>query len=144
MSARPVERDGVMPYSVQQDTLTAESFLDILRRSGLADRRPSDLRTLSAMLENADILLTARDTTGTLVGVARSITDYAYCTYLSDLAVDREHQGKGLGRQLIDETHRIAGKETSLILLAAPNAVSYYEHIAMDRHPACFLLQRTT
>ncbi len=62
----------------------------------------------------------------TLVGVARALTDFAYCTYLSDLAVDEQHQRQGIGRELIRLVHETAGLHTTLILLAAPKAQSYY------------------
>ncbi len=57
-----------------------------------------------------------------MIGVARAITDFSYCTYLSDLAVDKAYQGRGIGRRLIAETHTTAGLQTSLILLSAPDA----------------------
>ena len=47
------------------------------------------------MLEHADIIVTAR-VTGQLVGVSRAVTDFAFCTYLSDLAVDAEQPALSL------------------------------------------------
>ena len=75
-----------------------------------------------------------------LVGVARSITDFSYCTYLSDLAVDQQLQKQGIGRELIDRTHRTAGLNTTLILLAAPQAKSSYPHIGMTKHDSCWIV----
>src|SRR5262245_5712175 len=101
--------------------LTVDEFVDVLRRSTLAERRPVDDRdTMGGMLANADIVVTARDAKGLLVGVSRAITDFNYCTYLSDLAVDAAFQKRGIGRELIRRTHAAAGLKTSLILLAAP------------------------
>ena len=62
---------------------------------------------IAAMLSNADVVLTAR-AEGRLVGIARAVTDFSYCTYLSDLAVDVAHQGRGIGRELIRRTHEAA------------------------------------
>lgn len=89
------------------------------------------------MLKNADVIITARHGQ-LLVGVARAITDFAYCTYLSDLAVDVKFQRQGLGKELVRLTHEAAGYQTMLILLAAPNAASYYPHIGMTRHESCW------
>lgn len=94
------------------------------------------------MLQNANILLTARTESGLLVGIARSLSDFHYCTYLSDLAVDVTHQRKGIGKELIRRTHEIAGHETMLILLSAPKAVEYYPHIGMLQHPSAWYLPR--
>ena len=125
-------------YRLEPD-LTPEEFIDVLVRSTLAERRPvNDHDTIRAMLKNADVILTAR-LDGLLVGVSRAITDFAYCTYLSDLAVDVRHQRQGIGRELIRHTHEAAGLHTMLLLLAAPKAQSYYPHIGMKKHESCWV-----
>jgi predicted N-acetyltransferase YhbS len=123
--------------------LTAEEFVDVLRRSTLAERRPVDQPELVArMLEHADLIVTARNSAGLLVGVSRALTDYGYATYLSDLAVDEAYHRQGIGRELIRRTHEAAGNETALILLAAPKARDYYPHIGMNRHDSCWIIPR--
>lgn len=94
------------------------------------------------MIENADLIITARNESGLLIGVSRAITDFAYCAYLSDLAVDTAYQGKGIGKRLIQLTHEHAGLHTMLILLSAPKAVTYYPHIGMTQHPSAWYLPR--
>ena len=129
-------------YQVEPQLGEAE-FLDVLVRSTLAERRPvHEPETLRNMLRNAGVIVTAR-VDGTLVGVSRAITDFAYCTYLSDLAVDQNYQRSGIGRELIRRTHEAAGLHTSLILLAAPAARSYYPHIGMSAHDSCWVIWRT-
>ncbi len=124
--------------------LTPEDFIEVLRRSTLAERRPvHDIDTIRAMLKNADVIVSAR-LDGLLVGVSRAITDFAYCTYLSDLAVDESHQRQGIGRELIRRTHEAAGLNTTLILLAAPKASRYYPHIGMTRHESCWITPGST
>jgi len=119
-----------------------DEFIDLLDRSTLAERRPVDEpETIRGMLEHADIILTARDG-GMLVAISRAITDYNFCTYLSDLAVDRAYQRRGIGRELIRRTHEAAGRKTTLILLAAPKARTYYPHVGMDAHDSCWIIPR--
>jgi ribosomal protein S18 acetylase RimI-like enzyme len=131
-------------YSVEP-ALEPEEFIDVLRRSTLAARRPvDDLPTITAMLANADVIVTARDPQQLLVGVSRAITDFSYCTYLSDLAVAVAFQRRGIGRELIRRTHLAAGRHTSLILLAAPQAETYYPHIGMKRHDSCWRIEPNT
>jgi ribosomal protein S18 acetylase RimI-like enzyme len=126
---------------VLEPQLSSEEFIDVLRRSTLAERRPvNKSATIAGMLANADIILTARDAAGQLVGVSRAITDYHYATYLSDLAVDQEYQRQGIGRELIRQTHEAAGLGTRLILLAAPAAREYYPHIGMRGHDSCWVI----
>lgn len=129
-------------YAVELD-LGAEEFVDVLVRSTLAERRPvADRDRIVRMLSNASLVLTARTTEGFLIGVSRAITDYSYCTYLSDLAVDVAHQRRGIGRELIRRTHEAAGLETSLVLLSAPNAETYYPHVGMLQHKSCWVTVR--
>ena len=123
--------------------LTVEEFIDVLRRSTLAERRPiDDAATMSGMLAHADILVTARDSRKLLVGVSRAITDFSYCTYLADLAVDVAFQRRGIGRELIRQTHSAAGLHTNLLLVAAPKAETYYPHIGMLPHNSCWRIAR--
>ena len=77
-----------------------------------------------------------------MVGVSRSLTDYSYCCYLSDLAVDRAFQGKGIGRELIRRTQAVIGEEVSLILLSAPGAMSYYPAIGFQPAENAFIIRR--
>lgn len=124
--------------------LGVTEFIDVLVRSTLAERRPVDRpAVMREMLERADLIVTAR-ADEKLVGVSRAITDYSYCTYLSDLAVDQAYQGRGIGRELIRRTHEAAGVHTTLILLAAPKAQTYYPHIGMQRHESAWIIRGRT
>ncbi len=120
--------------------LEADAFIDVLRRSTLAERRPvDDPARIASMLRHADVIVTAR-VDGLLVGISRAITDFCYCTYLSDLAVDEAFQRQGIGRELIRRTHEAAGTKTTLILLAAPKARGYYPRIGMSAHDSCWMI----
>ena len=128
----------MIDYQLEPE-LSADEFIDVLIRSTLGERRPIDDRErIEAMLKNADLIVTARSN-GQLVGVSRAITDFAFCTYLSDLAVDETCQKQGIGRELIERTHQAAGLKTRLILIAAPKARSYYPHIGMVPHDSCWM-----
>ena len=124
--------------------LASEEFIHVLVKSTLGERRPiDDLVRIEGMLRQADLIVTARRN-GQLIGVSRALTDFQFCTYLSDLAVDEAFQQQGIGKRLIEETHRAAGLHTMLILIAAPNAASYYPHIGMEQHPSCWFIPRLT
>ncbi|QDU20105.1 GNAT family N-acetyltransferase [Urbifossiella limnaea] len=130
-------------YAIEP-ALTAAEFIDVLVRSTLAERRPVDEPDrIAAMLAYADIVVTAR-VGGRLVGVARAVSDFSYCCYLSDLAVDEAFQRRGIGRELIRRTHAAAGRRTMLILLAAPKARDYYPHIGMAPHDSCWVIRGET
>ena len=133
---------STVTYAVEPQLGVAE-FIDVLTQSTLAERRPvQDQERIARMLAAADLVLTAR-VDGRLVGVARALTDFAYCTYLSDLAVDVAWQRRGIGRELIRRTHDAAGLQTMLILLSAPAAESYYPHVGLTPHHSCWTLPRS-
>jgi ribosomal protein S18 acetylase RimI-like enzyme len=133
---------GEFTYQLELD-LSADEFIDCLVRSTLAERRPvADRGTIEGMLRNADVLMTARRGDGFLLGISRAITDYHYCTYLSDLAVDRTYQSRGIGRTLIQKTHEAAGLKTMLLLLSAPAAETYYPHLGMIAHKSAWYVPR--
>jgi len=123
---------------VVEPGLGADEFIDVLTRSTLAVRRPVNERArIERMLANADVIVTARDA-GRIIGVSRCVTDFSFCCYCSDLAVDKAYQGRGVGKRLLDESAKAAGDYAHFILLAAPGAVSYYEHIGMRRLDIAF------
>jgi len=125
----------------REPAIDADEFRAIIVRSGL--RRPTDdVDRLTRMIAGADLLVTARDPSGQLVGVARSLTDFAYCCYLSDLCVDPTWQQRGIGRALLAETRRIIGQESMLLLISAPDAVGYYERLGMQAAVRCFIIPR--
>ncbi|MEU7725610.1 GNAT family N-acetyltransferase [Streptomyces sp. NPDC040724] len=120
--------------------LDVEEVIGLYRASTLAERRPvADGERFARMLAGANLVVVARADDGSLIGIARSITDGAYATYLSDLAVDVAYQGKGVGRDLIRVTQE-AAPEADVILLSAPAAVGYYPHIGFTRHESAWTL----
>ena len=128
-------------YAIEPD-LSADEFIDVLQKTSLGERRPVDDRPrIDGMLRQADLIVTARHN-GQLVGVSRALTDFQFCTYLSDLAVNESYQRQGIGRRLIQETHQAAGPRTMLILISAPQAVTYYPHIGLEQHPSCWVIPR--
>jgi predicted N-acetyltransferase YhbS len=121
-------------------SISAAEFIDLLNRSTLAERRPvDDPQCIEAMLKHANLICTAWDGEK-LVGVARSVTDFEYCCYLSDLAVDAACQKQGIGRELVRLTKSRLGSRANIILLAAPKAEGYYPRIGFAAHRSAWIL----
>ncbi|VIO72573.1 hypothetical protein CI1B_42180 [Bradyrhizobium ivorense] len=126
----------------REPSIGVDEFIDVLRQSGLGERRPiADSDRIGRMIANANLIVTARKD-GKLVGVSRALTDFCFCCYLSDLAVDRAYQGHGIGKRLIEETRRHAGPESMCLLLSAPGATSFYKSIGMPQADNAFLYKR--
>jgi ribosomal protein S18 acetylase RimI-like enzyme len=129
----------VIHYEINSP-ISADQFIDILERSTLAERRPvGDRDTIEGMLRHANLLVTAWEG-DRLVGVSRSVTDFHYCCYLSDLAVDREIQDQGVGRELVRQTRKQLGPRCVLILLSAPAARDFYPRIGFTQHESAWVL----
>lgn len=119
--------------------LDLDAMIELYIDSTLGERRPvGERERMARMLEDGDLVITAWDG-DLMVGISRSITDWVYCTYLSDLAVRADYQGQGIGKELVRRT-RDATPEATVILLAAPKAVDYYPRIGMTRHESAWVL----
>ncbi|WP_336702453.1 GNAT family N-acetyltransferase [Chryseobacterium indologenes] len=128
----------MITYQIEEN-IGIEEFTQVLVNSTLGERRPvNEPERITQMLQHANLIATARDN-GKLIGISRSLTDFAFCTYLSDLAVDENYQKKGIGKELIRLTKEHTPKAT-LILLAAPKAVGYYPKIGMKQWEQCYIL----
>lgn len=104
-------------------------------------RPTADLPRIARMFAAPSLVVSAWQN-GRLVGVSRSLTDYSYCCYLSDLAVDKACQGQGIGRELVRRTQAVIGEEVSLILLSAPGAMSYYPTLGFQQAENAFVVRR--
>lgn len=120
--------------------LQPEALAALFDKSGI--RRPTgDLDRLRRMIDNASLTVTARDGER-LVGIARALTDFCYCCYLSDLAVDCDYQHRGIGRALVDRVRAEIGEEAALLLLSAPEAMDYYPKIGFEAAGNAWIIKR--
>jgi predicted N-acetyltransferase YhbS len=128
----------VITYRLGND-LDLDAVIDLYVDSTIGERRPVENRErMRRMLGEADLVVTAWDGE-TLVGISRSVTDWVFCTYLSDLAVRLDFQAQGIGRELVRRT-RQETPDATVILLAAPKAVEYYPRIGMTQHNSAWIL----
>ena len=124
--------------------LDLDAVIEVYVDSGLGERRPvNDRRRMERMLAEANLVITAWRGEE-LVGIARSLTDWAYVTYLSDLAVKKSFQRQGIGRELTKRTKEACDPKAILLLLAAPAAEKYYPHIGFEHHPQAWIVRGTS
>ncbi|HET7680409.1 MAG TPA: GNAT family N-acetyltransferase [Xanthobacteraceae bacterium] len=120
--------------------LAAADVAAVFDASGIC-RPTNDLERIERMFANANLIFSAWHE-GKLVGVCRALTDFSYCCYLSDLAVDKAFQNHGIGRELIDRVRSAIGEEVVLVLLSAPEAMAYYPKVGFEKIENGFIIKR--
>ena len=130
-----------MVLAREEGRLDAAEYAALVRSAGL-DRPVDDPPRMAAILAGSNLVVTARDGAGRLLGAARSVTDFAWCCYLSDLCVEKGRQRGGIGRLLLAETKRVVGPGCMVLLLSTPSTMGYYPRLGMERVPNAFLVRR--
>ena len=122
---------------IKEERVSAEEYIDFLKRTDLGSQYPKErfLERISKLVNNASISLTARNENGLIVGVLFGLTDYAYWLYVTDLGVDRDYEGQGIGTRLMKAAHDKAGgeKNIAVYLIANENAIPFYEKLGMEK-----------
>jgi GNAT superfamily N-acetyltransferase len=122
---------------IKEERVTAEEYIDFLKRTDLGSQYPKERfrERISKLVNNVTISLIARNENGLIIGALFGLTDYVYWLYVTDLGVDRDYEGRGIGRQLMKTAHDIAGgeKDIAVYLIANENAVPFYEKIGMKK-----------
>jgi N-acetylglutamate synthase-like GNAT family acetyltransferase len=119
---------------------TADQIIELYDNAGLP-RPTHDKDRIQKMFENSNLIVTAWDKE-VLVGVARSITDWVWACYLSDLAVRDEYKKEGIGKELIRLTKEKVGKQSMVLLLSVPTAMEYYPKVGFKKQDSSFIMDR--
>ncbi|WP_219835436.1 GNAT family N-acetyltransferase [Paenibacillus sp. R14(2021)] len=129
----------MITYS-EEKSLKAKDVAEVFKQSGI--KRPyEDLERIQKMIDNSDLIVSAWDN-NKMIGIARAITDFSYCCYLSDLAVDKEYQNQRIGKSLVDKLQILLGDETSLVLLSSPAAIDFYPKIGFEKTDKAYVIAR--
>ena len=122
---------------ILEERITAEEYIDFLKRTDLGTQYPKErfCDRIAKLVNSVSISLVARNESGIVVGVLFGLTDFAYWLYVTDLGVDRDYTGQGIGRRLMKTAHEIAGgeKDIAIYLVANENAIQFYEKLGMKK-----------
>lgn len=117
------------------------AVIEVYDSSGI-NRPIKDIERIAEMYAHSNLIVSAWDGEK-LVGIARSLTDFCYCCYLSDLAVRKDYQKQGIGKELIRVTKEKIGERSMLLLLSAPAAMEYYPKVGFRKMENAFMISRT-
>ena len=123
--------------TIREERISAEKYIDFLKRTDLGSQYPKERfdERIARLVTTVSISLVARNEAGTVVGVLFGITDFSYWLFVTDLGVDRAYTKQGIGKELMQTAHRIAGgeKDIAIYLVANENAVGFYEKLGMKQ-----------
>lgn len=122
---------------IKEERISSKEYIEFLKRTDLGSQYPKERfeERIAKLVMNVSLSLVARNEEGTIVGVLFGLTDYAYWLYVTDLGVDRDYEGQGIGRQLMETAHERAGgeKDIAVYLIANENAIPFYEKLGMEK-----------
>jgi ribosomal protein S18 acetylase RimI-like enzyme len=121
----------------REQGLKVEDYVAVISETTMRTNRPiGNPARVAQMLAGSNLIVTARDADGTILGLARCMSDTAWICYCSDLAVKESAQGRGVGRGLLDKCAEVLGPRIGLVLVSYPDAASFYDRIGMERAQA--------
>ena len=124
-------------FSIISERLTAEEYIDFLKRTDLGSQYPLERfdERIARLVNTVSVSMTARNDDGLLIGVLFGLTDFAYWLYVTDLGVDRRYERQGIGMKLMQTAHEMAGgeRDIAVYLVANENAVPFYEKLGMKK-----------
>lgn len=101
----------------------------LYRIAPLGNKTPADL---ALVFGNSMFRAFAYDE-GRLVGAGRVLADGRDCAYLCDVAVHPDHQGQGLGREIIERLLVRCRSHRKIILYAVPGKEGFYKRLGFRR-----------
>jgi len=119
---------------------SAAQVIALYDKAGLP-RPTDDPERIQKMYESSNLVISAWHNQR-LVAVCRGLTDWVWCCYLSDLAVDPDYQKNGLGKKLIALAKEKIGDQSMLLLLSVPQAMAYYPKIGFIKEDRGFIINR--
>ncbi|MBQ7359980.1 MAG: GNAT family N-acetyltransferase [Lachnospiraceae bacterium] len=126
-----------MSINIQSEKLTAQQYIEFLARTNLGSQYPKERfkERIKRLVENVSISLVARNEEGQIVGTLFAVTDFAYWLFVTDLGVDREYEGQGIGSALMKQAHEMAGgeKDVAIYLVANEDAIPFYQKLGMKK-----------
>lgn len=106
-------------------------YKDFLKQTDLGSQYPKEnfKKRIKKLLENRSISITARNEKNLLIGICFGLSDFSYFLFLTDLGVDRNYEGQGIGKKMVNYAQIEAGGEDDIIVVVLSNekAVKFYK-----------------
>lgn len=106
-----------------------DELSSLYRIAPLGDKKPA---ALEVAFTNSMFKCFVRDA-GRLIGVGRALADGVDCSYICDVAVHPDHQGSGVGRDIVAKLVELSAGHKKIILYANPGTEPFYLKLGFKR-----------
>lgn len=114
-----------LTWCTDPTTLDWPALVTLYRRAPLGDKSEAHLRTVYGNIRFHLFVHEGSE----LVAAGRVLSDGADCAYICDVAVLPEHQGSGLGRELVARLLQTCRGHKKIILYAVPGKEGFYRRL---------------
>ena len=120
---------------IKEERISSTEYIEFLKRTDLGSQYPKERfeGRIAKLVDHVSISLVARNRDNQIVGVLFGLTDYAYWLFVTDLGVDRDYLHQGIGTELMETAHSLAGgkNDIAVYLVANESAIPFYEKLGM-------------
>jgi ribosomal protein S18 acetylase RimI-like enzyme len=123
------EETEKMEWLFEESAIDWTELSRLYRIAPLGDKKPDDLKLAFANSRYKCFVFDA----GVLVGAGRAVADGVDCSYLCDVAVHPDFQGRGLGAAIIAKLKELSAGHKKIILYANPGKEGFYRKFGFKR-----------
>ena len=118
-----------LTWKYDQESINWEELSNLYKIAPLGDKKADDLqRAFGNSMYKCFVFDGSQ-----LVGVGRALADGVDCSYLCDVAVHPECQGKGLGKSIVKKLTSLSEGHKKIILYANPGKEGFYKKLGFKR-----------
>lgn len=116
-------------WAYSQENVDWEELSNLYIAAGMGNKSPADIQTA---FTNSMFKCFVYDA-GKLIAVGRALADGFDASYICDIAVHPDYQGRGIGKQIVLQLVEFSKEHRKIILYAAPGKDTFYKKLGFKR-----------
>jgi ribosomal protein S18 acetylase RimI-like enzyme len=116
-------------WRYDQELIDWEELSNLYRIAPLGDKKAEDLQTVFGNSRYKCFVFDGLQ----LSGAGRALADGLDCSYICDVAVHPDYQGKGIGKGIVEQLTRLSESHAKIILYANPGKEGFYKKLGFKR-----------
>lgn len=118
-----------LEWKFTSESVDWEALSNLYLIAPLGQKEPADLKIA---FSNSMFLCFAYDS-GQLIAAGRALADGKDCSYICDVAVHPDYQGRGLGKEIVARLVAFSKDHKKIILYAAAGKEPFYKKLGFKR-----------